>query len=201
MNALTHTQEFAVVAEPVTEWLVLRCSPARTMALAAALRDRGAWTPTWQVSRECKRSGKRIKVTEACVPGMVFIPSIWRDDIPAVPMLPWWPMFNPDRTLTRVPDRQLGPLRKIADKPLVPASQLPRAGERWKVIGGPYEGYTVRVLHCTQRYATLAVEGEVSPFAQNLQLPPSLLQETMIEDEQPKRAQRRRNVAKYLGRQ
>lgn len=192
MNALSN-HDFALVSQPVAEWLVLRCSPGRTMALAAALKDRGAWTPTWQVSREAKHGGKRVKVTEAVIAGMVFVPSFLRDSLPEVPCLPYWIMRNADATLTRVADRELGPLRKVADKPLIPASQLPRPGQRMKVIGGPYEGHTARVIQCSQRYAIVSIEGEASPFAQRLKLPPSLLQETMLQHEPAKRGIRHRN--------
>lgn len=192
MNALSN-HDFALVSQPVAEWLVLRCSPGRTMALAAALKDRGAWTPTWTVSREAKHGGKRVKVVEPVIAGMVFVPMFWRYDLPELPRLPFWPMRNADATLVKVADRELGPLRKVADKPLVPAHKLPRPGQRMKVIGGPYEGHTATVIHCSQRYAVVNIEGEASPFAQRLQLPPSLLQKTMLQPEPAKRGIRHRN--------
>jgi hypothetical protein len=110
---------------------------------------------------------------EPCIPGLVFIPEATGAELPTVPRIRFWHMRAPDFTLTRVPDRQLEPLRSIADKPLVPAHKLPRPGQRLRFASGPFQGLSAKVIRCTQRYATVAVEG----FAQPLQVPPCILQE------------------------
>src|SRR5690606_38523759 len=120
MNALAVTAEFDIRPSPETEWLVLRCSPARTLALAAALADRRAWTPTWKVSREVRGTGERVKVTEPCIAGFVFVPADWGMDLPVVAKIHYSFMRQPGFKLTRVPDHQLSALRSIADKPLLP---------------------------------------------------------------------------------
>jgi len=163
------------------------------MALAAALAANGAWAPTWKVSREVKGTGKRVKVTEPCMAGFVFVPE-WGTDLPHVPRIPYGMMRQPNFTLTRVPDRQLNALRDIADKPLIPAHKLPSAGEWVKVIGGPYEGFHAKVLHCSQRYAVVTIK-DAGPFGEKLQIPPSLLKETSVNPEPAKRGIRHRNRA------
>lgn len=171
MNALT-SHDFALVSQPVAEWLVLGCSPTRTLALAAALKDRGAWTPTWTRRRRLPRSSIFRLVTEPVIPGMVFIPSSMGNDLPAIPRVPFWLTRMPDATLMRVPDRQMGPLRRIADKPLVPAHQLPRIGSKVRFTQGPFEGIRGKVLSCTIRCAMIEVEG----FALPVQVPPLLVE-------------------------
>lgn len=167
MNAMSH--DFVTVAE----WLVLRCSPSRTMALAAALRDRGAWTPTWTRRRRLPRSPVTRPITEACIPSFVFIPSFAANDLPEVPRIPYRLMRLMDGTRARIADRELNHLRKIADKPTVPASQLPLPGRSYRIVGLGFDGLLGRVIRCTSSKCFVDVEG----FAQPLQIPPSLLQE------------------------
>jgi transcription antitermination factor NusG len=76
-----------------------------------------------------------------------------------------------DGVLTRIADRELEPLRKIAEKPLVKARDLPRPGARVRFNEGPFEGLRGKVLACSQRYASVTVEG----FSQPIQVPPCLL--------------------------
>jgi hypothetical protein len=189
MNMLARNQEFTVVAAPTTEWLVLRCSPGRTMALAAALRDRGAWTPTWTRRRIIK--GKHLNVTEACIPGFVFAPVAHYFDLRDMPLARFTFMRDHEGKPTRVRDGQLNPLRKIADKPLIPASQLPRPGAMVRFTSGPFEGMRGKVINCTIRAARVAIHGIHNP----VQMPPSILQETGLESEPAKRATRLRNRA------
>lgn len=167
MSAMSY--EFGVTT---SEWLVLGCSPSRTLALVAGLRHRGAWTPTWTRRRRLPRSSIFRLVTEPVIPGMVFVPSFARHELPTVPRVPYWITHKPDGSLMRVPDRQMEPLRKIADKPLVPASLLPKVGTRVRFMQGPWEGIIGRVLSCTIRCAFVQVEGIANP----LQVPPLLLE-------------------------
>lgn len=164
--------EFAPIFRTIAEWSVLRCSPGRTIALAATLANRGAWTPTWTRRRRLPRSPITRPITEACIPTFVFIPAPCVDDLPTLPRLPYTAMRF-DGALVKIPDRQLEPLRSIADKPLIPAHRLPRPGQRLRFTTGPFEGLFAKVLSCTQRYATVSVDG----FALPLQVPPCILQE------------------------
>lgn len=161
-----------MVAAPTTEWLVLRCSPGRTIALAAALRDRGAWTPTWTRRRRLPRSSVTRPITEPCIPTFTFIPSIAAHDLPPFPRLPY-SLMRFEGALVRIADRELDHLRKVADKPSVPARELPRTGRSYRIVGLGFDGLLGRVLRCTHNKCFVAVEG----FAQPLQIPPSLLQE------------------------
>lgn len=171
MNALPATENFAVLTGPATEWLVLLCPSGRTLALAAALAPYGAWTPTWRVTRQFPRSPAKRKVTEACIPGLVFIPSSMSYEIPPVPRIPVRFMRDHEYAPIRVPDRQLSGLRKIADKPLVKASQLPKPGQRVRFVSGPWQGLIGRIVACTQRVATVAMEKSTQIW----QAPPCML--------------------------
>jgi hypothetical protein len=174
MNALA-SHEFAIIDAPVTEWLVLRCSSSRTMAWAALLAQFGAWTPTWKVSKQLPRSSMRRKVTEACIPSYVFVPAFVAYDLPTVPKIPYSWMKGAEGMLTRVPDRQLAGLRDIADKPLIPASKLPKAGAIVLMPDGPWQGLRAKVVKCTQRAATVEIETQKDRFTQKVQLPSCLL--------------------------
>lgn len=167
-----NTQEFAIVPAPTTQWLVLRCAPGRTMALAAALADRGAWTPTWTRRRRLPRSPMTKPVKEACIPSFVFLPSGEGHNLPPVPLIQYR-LMHFEGMLVRIADHQLEPLRRIADKPLLPAHKLPKAGQRLRFNSGPFQGLIAKVIRCTQRFATVSVEG----FAQPLQVPPAFLGE------------------------
>lgn len=186
MNAMT--QDFPVTT---TEWLVLGCSPSRTLALVAGLRNRGAWVPTWTRRRRLPRSSIFRLVTEPVIPGMVFVPSFSLHDLPAVPRVPYWIMHDPLGDLMRVPDRQMEGLRKIADKPLVPASLLPKVGRMVRFTEGPFEGMQGKLIDCTIRAARVAIHGIHNPVT----MPPSILQEIKLESEPAKRATRLRNRA------
>lgn len=186
MNALT-SHDFALVSQPVAEWLVLRCSPGRTLALAAALRSRGAWTPTWTRRRRLPRSPVTRPITEPCIPTFVFIPSTNAHDLPPPgaahietvgdeetrSIIPAYGLMRFEGALIRIADRELNHLRKIADKPAVPASQLPRTGRSYRIVGLGFDGLLGRVIRCTSTKCFVDVDG----FAQPLQIPPSLLQE------------------------
>lgn len=169
MNALAHDHDFSIVSAPVTEWLVLRCSSSKTLALAAALSDRGAWTPTWKRKRRLPRSPISRVITEAVMPSFVFVPASEQYTLPNIARCPARFMQNADWTLIRIPDRQMEPLRKIADKPMVKARDLPRVGSRVKFNEtSPFYGWEGKVLSCTQRCVFVAVPG----FAQPIQAPP-----------------------------
>lgn len=169
MNALP--AETAFIRHTATEWLVLRCAPSRTMALAAALADLGAWTPTWTRRRRLPRSPVTRPITEACIPTFVFIPAEEAHDLPPIARLPYGLMRCVDGKLIRIADRELNHLRKIADKPAVPASKLPRPGRSYRIVGLGFDGLLGKVVSCTQRKCFVQVEG----FAQPLQIPPGLL--------------------------
>jgi hypothetical protein len=154
------------------EWFVLRSSPGRTLALAAAFRDLGAWTPTWTRRRRLPRSPMTKPVTEACIPTFTFIPAAAANDLPVLPKLPY-SLMRFEGALIRIADRELDHLRKVADKPLMPASQLPRPGRAYRIVGLGFDGLSARVITCTTSKCFVAVEG----FAQPLQIPPSLLHE------------------------
>lgn len=173
MTALAMQQDFAII--PATEWLVLRCASGRTMALAAALADYGAWTPTWKVSKQLPRSSVRRKVTEACIPSYVFVPAFLAFNLPQVPRIPYSWMKGTEGMLTRVPDRQLSALRQIADKPLIPASRLPKPGSIVMMPDGPWQGLRAKVVKCSQRMATVEIETQGRGFSQTIQLPSCLL--------------------------
>jgi hypothetical protein len=172
MTACPSRQEFVAVVVPSTQWHVLLCPSNLTMALAAALADRGAWTPTWKRKRRMPRSPVSKIVTEACMPGMVFVPTFEAGDLPFVPRCRFKLMRNYDRTLVRVSDRSLEPLRRIDITPLVPAHRLPKPGSRVRFVSGPFQGLRGRVLSCSIRCAEVDVEG----FAQPIKAPPSLLE-------------------------
>lgn len=150
------------------EWLVLRCPSNRTLALAAALAEQGAWTPTWRRRKRFPRSNATRLTSQPCIPGMVFVPE--HGQLPKV-RIDYSLMKNWDHSYVRIPDSQLAHLRHIADKPLIPASKLPRPGERLRFNEGPFQGLYAKVLACSIRYATVVVEG----FAQPLQVPPCIL--------------------------
>lgn len=172
MNAVQHS-EFAIVPSPDTQWLVLRCSAGRTLALAAALANKGAWTPTWTRRRRLPRSPVTRPITEACIPTFVFIPAGQAHDLLPIAKLPYGLMRCIDGKLIRIADRELNHLRKIADKPAVPASKLPRPGRSYRIVGLGFDGLLGKVLRCTSSKCFVAVDG----FAQPLQIPPSLLHE------------------------
>lgn len=166
--------------EPITQfdnqkierqWIVLRCSAGRTLALAAALAEHGAWTPTWTRRRRLPRSPVTRPITEACIPTFVFVPAD-ASELPEIPRLPYG-LMRVEGALVRIADRELNHLRKIADKPMVKASQLPRAGRSYRIVGLGFDGLTGRVITATPSKCMVAIEG----FAQPLQIPPSLLQE------------------------
>jgi transcription antitermination factor NusG len=101
----------------------------------------------------------------------VFVPSLIAFDLPHVPSIAYGFMRGAEFELIRVPDRQLEPMRKLADKPLIPARRLPKAGQKVRFTQGPFEGLRGRVVSCTIRACHVAVEG----FAQAIQAPPVLL--------------------------
>ena len=154
----------------VADWHVLRCASSRTIALAKALERYGAWTPTWKRRRRMPRSQISRLVTEACIPSFVFVPA---DQVPCLPQVALTPyslmLFDGARVV--IADRDLDPLRRIADKPKVKAADLPKPGALVSVNGLGFEGLRAKVLACTQTYATVAVEG----FRQPIKVPPSLL--------------------------
>lgn len=160
-------EAFFMEGSRVQSWLVLRCAPARTMAVARQLAHLGAWTPTWKRMRRVPRANVKRLAPEACIPSFVFLPeplaNAIPDDAPCRPM-------RIDGARVTVTDRQLEPLRQIADKPAIPARKLPRAGEVLRFLAGPFQGLDAKIIRCSQRYATVTVEG----FAQPLQVPPSL---------------------------
>lgn len=160
-----------ILLGPPGEWLVLRCSAGRTMALAAALAGHGAWTPTWKRKRRKPRTNFAHVVDEACMPSFVFVPAHGAFDLPAIPRISYG-FMRIDGALVRVADRELEPLRKIAHQPLIAASKLPRPGETRRFSAGPFQGLTAKIIRCTQRYCSVTVEG----FARPLQVPPSILQ-------------------------
>ena len=166
MNALA--RDFSV---ETAEWMVLRCSAGRTLALAAALADWGAWTPTWKVSRQFPRSPARRKVTEACIPTFVFMPSRHAHDLPPIPRVPYGFMRHAGGALIRIADTDLEPLRSIADKPLIPARQLPQPGQSVRFAEGPWQGLIATVLECSQRYCSVVLKD----FAHSMQVPPCQL--------------------------
>jgi hypothetical protein len=192
MTALAMQQDFAII--PATEWLVLRCASGRTMALAAALADYGAWTPTWKVSKQLPNGSRRM-VTEPCMSGIVFIPDEMRFDLPHVPRIHYWLMKEFDGRLSRVPDWQLNDVRKIADRPLPKASELPKVGSivMMPAATGAWQGLRAKVLACTQRKATVAVEIQGRGFSQEIQLAPCLLLKIQAEPQSVRRAMRHRN--------
>lgn len=157
----------------MNQWLVLRCASSRTMALAAALEKHGAWTPTWKRKRRLPRSPVQRVVTEACIPSFVFVPEALADDLPKVPFTPY-SFMRFEGALIRITDRELDPLRRIADRPKVPEKQLPKSGMTVKFTEGPFQGLTARVLSCTQAYCSVAVDG----LAHSMQVPPALLVRT-----------------------
>lgn len=196
MNALAQRQDFAIVPAPVAEWLVLRCASSRTLALAAALADRGAWTPTWKVSKQLP-NGSHRKVVEACLPRFVFIPEEMRFSLPHVPRIEYWFMKEFDGRLSRVPDWQLNDVRNIADKPMPKASELPRVGSivTMPAATGAWQGLRAKVLACTQQKATVAIEIQGRGFSQEIQLAPCLLLKNQAQGQSAKRATRHRNRA------
>lgn len=171
MNALP--AETAFIRHTATEWLVLRCAPSRTMALAAALADLGAWTPTWKRRRRMPRSTIFRPTTEPCIPSFVFVPVEVAFSLPPIPRIPFGFMRNADATMVRVSERSLEPLRKIADKPLTPARLLPKVGRTYKIVGMGFEGLTGKVLACSIRKARV----EVQPWGTVIEMPPGLLVE------------------------
>lgn len=169
MNALSH-QDFVSIEQPVTEWLVLRCSAGRTLALVAALRHLGAWTPTWTRRRRLPRSPVTRPITEACIPTFAFVPANHVDALPIVPRLPYG-LMRVEGGLVLIADGELNHLRKIADKPTMPAHQLPRAGRTYRIVGLGFDGLQGKVIRCSSNKCFVSVEG----FAQPLQVPPRML--------------------------
>lgn len=160
-----------VLLGPPGEWLVLRCSAGRTMALAAALAERGAWVPTWKRKRRKPRTNFAHIVDEPCLPSFVFVPARGAHDLPTLPRIPY-SFMRIDGALVRIADRELEPLRRVAQQPLVAASKLPRPGEVRRFSTGPFQGLRAKIIACTQRYCSVTVDG----FSQPLQVPPSILQ-------------------------
>lgn len=155
------------------EWLVLRCAPAKTLQLASGLAGHGAWTPTWNRRRRMPRSPITRTITEPCIPSFVFIPSSSRD-LPEIPRVPFSFMRNHESIPVRIADREMEPLRQIADRPLVRARDLPRPGQTVRFKEGPWEGLTGKIIACTQRYAKINVTDDRG-ISQVIQAPPCLL--------------------------
>lgn len=182
MNAVPQIDTF--IPATATEWMVLRCSPARTIPLANALAWLGAWTPTWTRRRRLPRSPVTRPMTEACIPTFVFLPV---SQMPGLPrsgeiigqrndrrMVPAYHVMFFDGALVRIADHELNHLRKVADKPVVPVTQLPRAGRSYRIQGLGFDGLKGTVLSCTPTKCFVEVKG----FAHPLQIPPSLLEQS-----------------------
>jgi transcription antitermination factor NusG len=169
MNALTASEAFGSLANPATEWLVLRCAPAQTLRIARQLAGLGAWVPTWKRMRRVPRATVRRLTTEACIPSFVFLPIAQAHEIPD--NVAARPMRNADGARIVVQDRHLAPLRQIADKPLPKAQDLPKPGQVIRVKSGPFEGLDAKVITASQRYCKVTIAG----FPQPIQMPPWLL--------------------------
>lgn len=165
-----------------TTWLVLRCPSSKTIALARALGDNddekrrypniGAWTPTWRRKRRLPRSSISRLIELPCIPSMVFVPDIGAP-LPMIPHIPFTLMQRPDSgRLVRVRDRELEALRKAADKPMIKARDLPKAGTIVHFTGAAFGGLKGKILKCNATYCEVDVEG----FAQPFKIAPSLIQ-------------------------
>jgi hypothetical protein len=86
-------------------------------------------------------------------------------------------MREPNGCLSRVPDWQLDALRKIADRPKIAASKLPKPGSIILMPEGPWQGLKAKVIECSQRYAKLLVlEAPTSSlFSREIELASCLL--------------------------
>jgi len=146
-----------------TDWLVLRCSSPKTLTLVRALQDRGvhAWTPVWTRTRRIPRSNKTRPVQVACIPSFVFVPSVQEGAaryFMRSPHVADYTILDTDRGPILIPDRQLGHLRKIADKPVI-MRPPPEVGRQLRFVSGPFEGHHGRVLKSCKKEVVVTVEG------------------------------------------
>ncbi len=148
----------AIIADTTpSQWLVLRCAPARTIALAAELAHLGAWTPIRTERRRAGRTNDFRPAKIAQMPSFVFV--MTGVDLPDRTNVPFHKLRRPDGSPARVRNTELDHLRKIADKPLLAAHELPKVGARIMLTHAGFGGLWAKVLASTQAYATLAIEG------------------------------------------
>jgi hypothetical protein len=96
-------------------WCILRCSPGRTLPLAASLNDAGieAWTPTGKSMRRQGRTRKAVKVPCPIMPTFVFARE---RHIAALEACCGMPFLNPHPPFSIF--RHRGTISKISDAAL-----------------------------------------------------------------------------------
>ncbi len=162
------------------DWVVLRCAGGKTMPLMRRLNGDlpygpiGAWTPVWKRKRRLPRSNITRLLNLPAMPTFVFAPANLMLALPTLPAIPY-SIMRIDGKVVTVSDASLEPMRKIDTLPKDPIKVLPKIGARMRFGSGPFEGLNATVVYCTNRYAKVMVDG----FALPLQVPPSILQETV----------------------
>lgn len=165
----------------VTRWLVLRCAPAKTMALVRALNGEhlpeeqrvpiGAWTPVTKTKRKVANRPKSVLVTTAWLPSFIFIPEAAEYILDQFAALPLRIMRDSDGTYVRSTERQLESLRRFDPTAKIKARDLPKPGEVVRIISGPFEGLTGDVVTCSITRLFLRLPG----FGLPVEMPPCLV--------------------------
>lgn len=145
------------------------------MPLVRALEPLGAFTPLW--TRHIRRRGVSKKLQVPCIEGFVFIPQDADIPPPGHPgpdraCVPDYWRFYSNGELATIPDKQLEPMRSIADKPVVRTADLPAKGEVRKLNGLGFEGLRATVIKCTKRECTV----EVADWPAPIKVHPALLE-------------------------
>lgn len=160
-------------------WLVLRCSNGRTLALVGALVNihLRAWTPMWLRRRRYPRSSRYRKVVLPCLPSFVFLAEA--DAVLAINAaerngVPGFSIMKSYGVMVRIKDKDLESLRQIAD--LNPRTEppvlWPEIGVEQRIISGAFQGLTGKVVGKTERHCLVQIDNSKFPV---VKIPPFLL--------------------------
>lgn len=184
MNALTHNQEFAVVAEPV-RWCILRTSNQNTLPLAKSLAASGftVWTPIEERTVTVPRANVKRRLPFAMMPGYVFADASRLIELLAIANTPVkrhrdFRLVRQNDAPAMIPDALLAPVRSIERKrkPRGIVKAVP-VGAKVRLTEGGFAGLDGTVESIRNKHAMVTFPG----FPMPVQIGCWLLQELLDE--------------------